>query len=243
MPLLVDEQCGRSGVGSLAELLSNEPLRDDSSASESELPVEQTVETREIVRQAVIVRTDASRSQRMVHQEDGSCAWEGAQRGVLPSEHPPPCCLWWAYHLRPPHFCSSFPPDSRLWSRCFPCVLHHSVVYCLCVAGTGNTRRTRCVPCLRMQTLRALLATWVIRAHMFHLAATRGPQHTPNRLIRHTVITRDVTEWFSLLGPLEHSRPCRGRDLPARIRDGVRVTRHRQKPRMVKGRGERIIAG
>ncbi len=49
MPLLVDEQCGRSGVGSLAELLSNELLRDDSSASESELPVEQTVETREIV--------------------------------------------------------------------------------------------------------------------------------------------------------------------------------------------------
>ncbi len=62
-----------------------------------------------------------------------------------------------------------------------------------------------------------LLARWVIRAHTSHLAATRGTQHTPDRLIGHAVITRDVTERFPLLDPLEHGCPCRGRDFPARI--------------------------
>ena len=92
-----------------------------------------------------------------------------------------------------------------------------------------------------MQALRALLTRWVIRAHTCHLAATRGMQHPPYRLIRHAVITRDVTERFPLLDTLEDCFPRRGRDLPARIRDGVRVGRQRQKPRMVKGRDERII--
>ena len=82
-----------------------------------------------------------------------------------------------------------------------------------------------------------------IRAHTSLLAATRGPQYTPDRLIRHTVITSDVTERFPLLDPLEHGCPCRGWNLPARIRFGVRVARQRYQQRMVKGRGERIISG
>ena len=88
---------------------------------------------------------------------------------------------------------------------------------------------------------RGVLATWVIWAHTSHLAATRGTQHTPDRLIRHAVITRDVTERFPLFDTLEHGFPCRERDLPARISYCMRVARQRQKPRMVKGRGERII--
>ena len=81
------------------------------------------------------------------------------------------------------------------------------------------------------------------RAHLSHLAATRGTQHSPDRLIRHTVITGDVTERFSLLDPLEHGCPCRGRDLPARIRSGLRVARQRHQQWMVKGGGERISLG
>jgi hypothetical protein len=81
---------------------------------------------------------------------------------------------------------------------------------------------------------------WVIRTHTSHLAATRGTQHTPDRLIRHAVIPRYVSERFPLLDTLEHGFPCRGRDLPARIRCGLRVARQRQKPRMAKGKGERI---
>lgn len=76
----------------MAELISNEPLRDESHALASELPAEQAVEAGEIVREAVLARTDASRSQRMVHQADGSCAWEAAQRGALRAGHPSPCC-------------------------------------------------------------------------------------------------------------------------------------------------------
>jgi hypothetical protein len=147
------------------------------------------------------------------------------------------------YELRPSPFCFSFPSGSRPRSRCFPCVLHPCVVHCWCATGTGSTRRIRSVRCMPAQTLDALLTMWVIRAHTSHLAATRGTQHTPDRLIRHAVITRDVTERFPLLDTLEHGFPCRGRDLPARarIRCGSRVARQRQKPRMVKGRGERII--
>ncbi len=93
-----------------------------------------------------------------------------------------------------------------------------------------------------MQTLGALLTTWLIRADMSHLAATSSTQHPPNRLIRHTVITSDVTERFPLLDPLEHCSPFRGRDLPARISYVIMEVRQRQQPRMVKGRGERIIS-
>jgi hypothetical protein len=82
----------------------------------------------------------------------------------------------------------------------------------------------------------------VIRAHTSHLA-TSGTQHTPDRLIRHAVIPRDVTERFPLLDTLEHGLPCRGRDLPARISYCMRVARQRQKPRIVKGRCEQIISG
>src|SRR5438552_3055506 len=71
--------------------------------------------------------------------------------------------------------------------------------------------------------------------HTSHLAATYCTQHPPDRLIRHAVITGNLSQWFSLLDTLEHSRPCRGRDLPARIRYGLSVARQRQKPRMVKG--------
>jgi hypothetical protein len=48
---------------------------------------------------------------------------------------------------------------------------------------------------------------------------------------------------FSLLDTLEHGSPCRGRDLPARIRYGLRVVRQRYQQGMVKGRSERIISG
>jgi len=90
---------------------------------------------------------------------------------------------------------------------------------------------------------RGVLATGVIRAHTSHLAATRGVKYPPDCLIRHAVITSDVPEGFPLIDPLEDGRPGRGRDLPARVRDGLRVARQRQKPRMVKGRGERIDSG
>ncbi len=168
----------------------------------------------------------------------GGATWGAARWAPFPMLPSGEAC-----DLRPPPFCSSSPPGSRRRSRCFPCVLHLLVVHCWYATGTESTRRTRSVLCLPMQTLRALLTTWVIRAHTYHLAATRGTQHTPNRFIRHAVITGNLSQWFPLLDTLEHSRPCRGRDLPARIRDGLRVARLRQKPRMVKGRGERIGSG
>ena len=180
----------------------------------------------------------------MVHQEDSSCAWYVAHRGGLRGSAPfPMLSRGKAFGLRPPPFYFSLPPGSRPRSRCFPCVLHPPVVHCWCATGTGSTRRTRCVLCLPMQTLRALLTRWVIRAHTSHLVATCGPQHSPDRLIRHAALTGDVTERFPLLDTLEHGFPGRGRDLPARIRCGLRVVRQRQKPRIVKGRGERIFSG
>jgi hypothetical protein len=138
--------------------------------------------------------------------------------------------------------CFSFPSGSRPRSRCFPRVLHLFVVHCWCATGTGSTRRTRSVLCLPAQTLDALVAMWVIRAHTSHLAATSNTQHSPDRFIRHAVIKRDVTQRFSLLDTLEHGAPCRGRDLPARIRYSLRVARQRQKQRIVKGRCRRIIS-
>jgi hypothetical protein len=53
----------------------------------------------------------------------------------------------------------------------------------------------------------------------------------------------DVTEWFSLLDPLEHGSPFCRRDLPARIGSGVKVARQRCQQRIVKGGGKRIIVG
>ncbi len=58
----------------MAELISNEPLRDESHASESELPTVQTVEAGSIVREVVIARTDAGSESAHVYQEDGLCA-------------------------------------------------------------------------------------------------------------------------------------------------------------------------
>jgi hypothetical protein len=52
-------------------------------------------------------------------------------------------------------------------------------------------------------------------AHTSHLPAPSGTQHPTDRLIGHAIITRDVTERFPLLDPLEHSFPYRGRDLEA----------------------------
>jgi hypothetical protein len=72
-----------------------------------------------------------------------------------------------------------------------------------------------------------ILATRLTCAHTSHLAATSGTQHTADRLIRHAVISRDVTERFSLLDTPKHGFPCRGRDLPTRIRCGLRVTKLR----------------
>jgi hypothetical protein len=52
----------------------------------------------------------------------------------------------------------AFPPSSRPWSRCLPCVLHPAVVHYSCVTDAGSTRRIRCVCCLPMQTQHVLLA-------------------------------------------------------------------------------------
>jgi hypothetical protein len=71
----------------------------------------------------------------------------------------------------------------------------------------------------------------------------RGTHYPPDRLIGHAVITGDVTQRFSLLDTLKHGSPCRERDLPARIRYGLRVARQRPQQRIFKGRGERIIEG
>jgi hypothetical protein len=68
-------------------------------------------------------------------------------------------------------------------------------------------------------------------------------QHSPDRLIRHTIIPRDGTERLSLLDPLEHGLPCRGRYLSTRIRDNLRVAIQRHQQRMVKGQGEPILLG
>jgi len=68
-------------------------------------------------------------------------------------------------------------------------------------------------------------------------------EYTTDCLIGHAIITRDVTERFSLLDTLQHGSPFRGRDLPARIRYSLRVAKQRHQQRMVKGRGERIISG
>src|SRR6266516_5647901 len=89
----------------------------------------------------------------------------------------------------------------------------------------------------------ALLATWVLRAHTSHLALTRGTQHPPDCFIGHAVITRNVTERFPLLNPLEHGSPFRGRDFPARIRCGLRVARQRYQQRIVKGQGVPVFPG
>jgi hypothetical protein len=86
-------------------------------------------------------------------------------------------------------------------------------------------------------------ASCMIRAHTSDLAATRSTQHSLDRLIGHAVLTRDVTERFSLLDPLEHDCPRGGWDLPARIGLGLRMARQRHQPRIVKCRRERIIPG
>lgn len=89
MPLHVDEQHRGHGVGSIAELILHEPLRDESPASESKLPAEQTVEAREIVRQAVIVRTDAGSEpaygppSRWLMRMGGSATWGAARLRTL----------------------------------------------------------------------------------------------------------------------------------------------------------------
>ena len=44
----------------MTELILHEPLTDESHASESELSAEQAVEAGEIVREAVLARTDVS---------------------------------------------------------------------------------------------------------------------------------------------------------------------------------------
>jgi len=96
-------------------------------------------------------------SQRMVHQEDGSCAWYAAQRSVLRAEQPLPRC-----------------PEGRRMTFVHPISAHPSRLapvrgpgasrvcstllwlHCRCATGTGSTCRTHCVRCLPTQTLREL---------------------------------------------------------------------------------------
>jgi hypothetical protein len=55
-------------------------------------------------------------SQRMVHQEDGSCVWEAAQHGVLRgSATSSMLSKVQTYEIRPRHFCFSFPHYSCTW--------------------------------------------------------------------------------------------------------------------------------
>ncbi|HEX6477761.1 MAG TPA: hypothetical protein VF043_02870 [Ktedonobacteraceae bacterium] len=79
------------------------------------------------------------------------------------------------------------------------------------------------------------LGPWPAHAHTRHLAATRGTQHSSDCFIGHAVITRNVTQRFPLLDPLEHGCPRGGRDLPARIGLSLRVARQRYQQRIVKG--------
>ncbi len=113
----------------MAELISHEPLKEDSHVSESELSALQAMEEEANVREAVSARTDASRRQRVVHQEDGPCAWEAAQHALLHAGTLPLLSGEYAYDLRPTPFCFSFPPGSRPLSRYFPYVLHPPVVH------------------------------------------------------------------------------------------------------------------
>jgi len=68
-------------------------------------------------------------------------------------------------------------------------------------------------------------------------AAPAGPPHT---------IRRNHGRCDAAVPPARPARarfPCRGRDLPARIRDGSQVARQGYQQRMVEGRCERIIWG
>jgi hypothetical protein len=69
----ITEQHEGHSVGFLAELISIEPLRDESPASERELPAEQAVEEGEIVRDAMMAEHMPEASQRSVHGADDSC--------------------------------------------------------------------------------------------------------------------------------------------------------------------------
>src|SRR5215469_8579473 len=67
-----------------AELISHEPLRDDSYASESDLSALQAVEAEAIMCEAESAQIDTSRGQRLIHQADGSGVSEPVQGcGVL----------------------------------------------------------------------------------------------------------------------------------------------------------------
>src|SRR5205814_6993759 len=85
-----------------------------------------------------------------------------------------------------------------------------------------------------MQMLPAMLAKWVLLAHTPYSEAMRGTQHSPDRLIRHPIITGDVTERFPLLDSLEHGCPYRRLYLPVRISYGLRVARQSHQQRKVK---------
>ena len=53
----------------------------------------------------------------------------------------------------------------------------------------------------------SILARWLIHAHTSHLAVTRSTQHPSDRLIGHAVSTRDLSQRFTLLDPLQHGQP------------------------------------
>ena len=69
-------------MGSMAELISHESLRDDSHALESELSALQAVEAGEVVREAVLARTDAGSEpahgspSRWLLRMGGGAAWD-----------------------------------------------------------------------------------------------------------------------------------------------------------------------
>src|SRR2546430_10290740 len=85
----------------MAELISNEPLRDELHASASELSALQAG-ARPCVKWCLPERLPEA-SQHMVHQADGLCAWEVAQRAVLCGSAPFPMLpTGEAYDLRPP---------------------------------------------------------------------------------------------------------------------------------------------
>jgi hypothetical protein len=138
------------------------------------------------MREGLLARTGAGSELAHTSSSRWPMPMEGGARGVLHAEYPSPCCPEGRRiaFVQPP-FCFSYPPGSHPRSRCFPSVLNPAVVHCTCAIATGSICRTRYVRCLPMHTLGAILATWVIRVHTSHLAATHGTQHSPDRLIRH----------------------------------------------------------
>ena len=77
-----------------------------------------------------------------------------------------------------------FPPISRLQSRCFPCLLHPTVVDYKCATGTRSRRRTYYVRCLLLQTLHGILA--IVADPCSHVPLSGNVRHAGHAGSPHT---------------------------------------------------------